>query len=73
MARPFNAAPAAPIDFPIRSAARQFSLAMPDEILDFYAWMFSQAGFANLRMTFEQFLTVVATFRPSGLHREYRA
>jgi hypothetical protein len=56
-------------DFSVSFVARQPSLAMPDEILDYYAWIFCQAGFANLRVTFEQFLMVVATLWPSRLRR----
>lgn len=41
-----------------------------DEILDFYGWLFCQGGFRNLQMTFEQFLTVVATVKPALLHPE---
>ena len=41
--------------------------AIPEERLDYYAWVFRQRGFSNLEMTFEQFLTVVATVYPSGL------
>jgi hypothetical protein len=44
---------------------------IPDERLDYYAWVFTQRGFSNLEMTFEQFLTVVATVHPSGLYPEY--
>ena len=45
--------------------------AIPDERLDYYAWVFHQRGFSSLEMTFEQFLTVVATVHPSGLALEY--
>jgi G:T/U-mismatch repair DNA glycosylase len=45
--------------------------AIADARLDYYAWVFSQRGFSNLEMTFEQFLTVVATVHPSGLSPEY--
>jgi hypothetical protein len=44
---------------------------MPDEMLDYYAWIFCQGGYVNLRMTFEQFLMVVATLWPSRLDREH--
>jgi hypothetical protein len=44
---------------------------IPDVRLDYYAWVFNQRGFSNLKMTFEQFLTVVATVHPSGLYPEY--
>jgi hypothetical protein len=45
--------------------------AIPDERLDYYGWVFHQRGFSCLEMTFEQFLTVVATVHPSGLSPEY--
>lgn len=41
---------------------------MRDEILDYYAWVFCQGGFANLQMSFEGFLTIVAELWPSQLH-----
>jgi len=44
---------------------------IPDEILDYYGWVFCQGGFLNLQMTFEQFLAVVAAISPSGLCPEY--
>jgi hypothetical protein len=44
---------------------------IPDEILDYYGWVFCQGGFLNLQMTFEQFLTVVAAVSPTGLCPEY--
>jgi hypothetical protein len=44
---------------------------IPDEILDYYGWVFCQGGFLNLQMTFEQFLAVVAAVSPSGLCPEY--
>ena len=46
-------------------------LMIPDEILDYYGWVFCQGGFLNLQMTFEQFLTVVAAVSPTGLCPEY--
>lgn len=42
-------------------------LKMPDEILDYYAFLFCQRGFQSLGMTFEQFLEVVDAIRPGGL------
>ena len=53
------------------SSPRSETLRIPDEILDYYAWLFCQGGFLNLHMTFEQFLTVVAAFRASGIRPEY--
>lgn len=44
---------------------------IPDERLDYYAWVFHQREFSSLKMTFERFLTVVATVHPSGLYHEY--
>jgi hypothetical protein len=44
---------------------------IPDEILDYYGWVFCQGGFLNLQMTFEQFLAVVAADSPAGLCPEY--
>lgn len=44
---------------------------IPDEILDYYGWVFCQGGFLNLQMTFEQFLAVVAAVSPTGLCPEY--
>jgi hypothetical protein len=46
-------------------------LRIPDEILDYYGWVFCQGGFINLQITFEQFLTVAAAFKPSGIRPEY--
>ncbi len=40
---------------------------MPDELVDFYAFIFYQGGFRHLGMTFEQFLLVVATVNPRRL------
>jgi hypothetical protein len=53
------------------SIPRSETLRIPDEILDYYGWVFCQGGFLNLHMTFEQFLTVVAAFRASGIRPEY--
>jgi len=35
---------------------------MSEEILDYYGRVFCQGGFANLDMTFEEFLAVAAKF-----------
>jgi len=37
---------------------------IPDEILDFYGFLFCQGGFRQMGMTFEQFLLVRATVGP---------
>src|SRR5579872_4624554 len=61
----------APRRFPIVSSMPRLPLMIPDEILDYYGWVFCQGGFLNLQMTFEQFLSVVAAVSPSGLCPEY--
>jgi hypothetical protein len=60
-----------PRRFPVVSTLPRLPVMIPDEILDYYGWVFCQGGFLNLQMTFEQFLTVVATVSPSGLCPEY--
>ncbi|HZO83101.1 MAG TPA: hypothetical protein VFB33_15510 [Candidatus Binataceae bacterium] len=60
-----------PRRFPIVSSLPRLPLMIPDEILDYYGWVFCQGGFVNLQMTFEQFLTVVAAVSPTGLCPEY--
>lgn len=60
-----------PRRFPIVSSLPRMPLMIPDEILDYYGWVFCQGGFLNLQMTFEQFLTVVAAVSPTGLCPEY--
>lgn len=60
-----------PRRFPIVSSMPRLPLVIPDEILDYYGWVFCQGGFVNLQMTFEQFLSVVAAVSPNGLCPEY--
>jgi hypothetical protein len=60
-----------PRRFPIVSSLPRLPLMIPDEILDYYGWVFCQGGFLNLQMTFEQFLAVVAAVSPNGLCPEY--
>ena len=60
-----------PRPFPTVSTLPRLPVMIPDEILDYYGWLFCQGGFHNLQMTFEQFLTVVATIKPTGLCPEY--
>src|ERR1700728_4621390 len=60
-----------PRRFPLVSTLPRLPLVIPDEILDYYGWVFCQGGFLNLQMTFEQFLTVVAAVSPTGLCPEY--
>ena len=57
--------------FPISREVRTRDLIMRDEVLEHYAWIFCQGGFPNLAITFEQFLMVVATWRPSRFHRQH--
>jgi len=60
-----------PHPFPLVSTLPRLPVMIPDEILDYYGWVFCQGGFVNLQMTFEQFLAVVAAVSPSGLCPEY--
>jgi hypothetical protein len=60
-----------PRRFPVVSTMPRLPVMIPDEILDYYGWVFCQGGFLNLHMTFEQFLAVVAAVSPSGLCPEY--
>lgn len=53
--------------FPSVTTMPRLPLMIPDEILDYYGWVFCQGGFLNLQMTFEQFLAVVAAVSPSAL------
>ncbi len=60
-----------PRPFPVVSSRPRLPVMIPDEIIDYYGWVFCQGGFLSLHMTFEQFLTVVAAVSPSGLCPEY--
>src|SRR5438309_3465007 len=60
-----------PRPFPFVTSLPRLPVMIPDEILDYYGWVFCQGGFLNLQMTFEQFLAVVAAVSPSGLCPEY--
>ncbi len=60
-----------PVPYPLVSTLPRLPVMIPDEILDYYGWVFCQGGFLNLQMTFEQFLAVVAAVSPSGLCPEY--
>ena len=62
-----------PYPFPVVSTLPRLPVMIPDEILDYYGWVFCQGGFLNLQMTFEQFLAVVAAVSPAGLSPEYDA
>lgn len=68
---PLRDVPGGPRPFPLVSSLPRLPLMIPDEILDYYGWVFCQGGFLNLQMTFEQFLAVVAAVSPSGLCPEY--
>ena len=57
--------------FPSVTNTPRLPLMIPDEILDYFGWVFCQGGFLNLHMTFEQFLAVVAAVSPSALCPEY--
>src|SRR5215469_11385977 len=63
--------PDEPRRFPLVTTLPRLPVMIPDEILDYYGWVFCQGGFLNLHMTFEQFLAVVAAVSPSGLCPEY--
>ena len=54
-------------DFPIASTTPSEPIAIRDEVLDLYAFLFCQGGFRHLGMTFEQFLLVIAAFKPGDL------
>ena len=66
-----SVSPGEPRPFPTVSTLPRLPVSIPDEILDYYGWVFCQGGFLNLQMTFEQFLAVVAAVSPSGLCPEY--
>ena len=68
-----NINPGEPRPFPVVSTLPRLPVMIPDEILDYYGWVFCQGGFLNLQMTFEQFLAVVAAVSPAGLSPEYDA
>lgn len=53
-----------PHSFPHATVFRDLPSRIPDEILDFYGFLFCQGGFRQMGMTFEQFLLVRATVGP---------
>jgi hypothetical protein len=58
---PLKVSPAtAPTTFPIVSNRPQLPPVISEEVLDYYGRVFCQGGFANLAMTFDQFLAVAA-------------
>ena len=68
-----RAAAAAARPFPSVSTTPRLPTMIPDEILEYFGWVFCQGGFLNLLMTFEQFLSVVAAVNPGALCPEYDA
>jgi hypothetical protein len=60
-----------PREFPCSSAVPTLPISIPEEILDYYAFVFCQFGFAQLNMTFEQFLLVASSVRSAGLNAVY--
>jgi len=60
-----------PREFPSSSAVPVLQVSIADEILDYYAFIFCQFGFGQLKMTFEQFLLVASAVRSAGLNAEY--
>lgn len=60
-----------PRDFPRSGAIPQLPISIPEEILDYYAFVFCQFGFGQMNMTFEQFLLVASAVSSAGLHAEY--
>ena len=60
-----------PRDFPCSSAVPTLPISIPEEILDYYAFVFCQFGFGQLNMTFEQFLLVASAVSSAGLVAEY--
>lgn len=45
------------------SSMPELPLKIPDQIIDFYAFVFCQGGFSNLGLTFEQFLAVISVVK----------
>ena len=56
-----------PRAFPEASTPPALPTTIPDEMIELYAFIFCQSGFRQLGMTFEQFLLVAATLKPSDL------
>ena len=53
-----------PREFPEASTRPTLPVTISDELMEFYAFVFSQGGFRQLDMTFEQFLLVAAVIKP---------
>ena len=60
-----------PPEFPCSAAIPKLPISIPEEILDYYAFVFCQFGFGQMNMTFEQFLLVASAVSSAGLHVEY--
>jgi hypothetical protein len=60
-----------PPAFPCSTAIPKLPISIPEEILDYYAFVFCQFGFGQMNMTFEQFLLVASAVSSAGLHAEY--
>jgi hypothetical protein len=60
-----------PPDFPVSASVPKLPISIPEEILDYYAFVFCQFGFGQMNMTFEQFLLVVSAVSSAGLHAEF--
>ncbi len=56
--------------FPEARTRPALSTNVPDEILEFYAFVFCQGGFRQLGLTFEQFLLVAAAIKPADFRLE---
>jgi hypothetical protein len=52
---------------PIALVEWQLLAKIPEERLNYYAWVFHQRGFSSVQITFVQYLAVVATAHPSCL------
>jgi hypothetical protein len=48
---------------PFSSNVPELPSRIPDQIIDFYAFVFCQSGFLNLGLTFEQFLAVISVIK----------
>jgi hypothetical protein len=49
--------------FPLSSNVPELPSRIPDQTIDFYAFVFCQRGFRNLGLTFEQFLAVISVIK----------
>jgi hypothetical protein len=56
-----------PREFPIASSLPVLPVSIRDEVVDLYAFLYSQRGFSQLGLTFEQFLLVINALMPGEL------